>query len=119
MTNKICIIYSHHKLGDLIWQLPYIKAISMHHKIPVDLIVRKKTQAKEILKDIKHLNKINYNDFRKGIFYWVDVFKLKKIISNNQYTHVYILDKINKPAIATKFSNTKNIIGPGIKNQKK
>ena len=53
MTNKICIIYSHHKLGDLIWQLPYIKAISKHHKIPVDLIVREKTQAKEILKDIK------------------------------------------------------------------
>ena len=59
MTNKICIIYSHHKLGDLIWQLPYIKAISEHHKIHVDLIVRKKTQAKEILKDIKHLNETN------------------------------------------------------------
>ncbi len=119
MTNKICIIYSHHKLGDLIWQLPYIKAISKHHKIPVDLIVREKTQAKEILKDIGHINEISYNNFRKGIFYWVDVFKLKKIISNNKYTHVYILDKINKPAIAAKLSNIKNIIGPGIKKQKK
>ena len=119
MTNKICIIYSHHKLGDLIWQLPYIKAISEHHKIHVDLIVRKKTQAKEILKDIKHLNEINYNDFRKGFFYWIDVLKLKKIISGNKYTHIYILDKINKPAIAARLSNVKNIIGPGIKRQKK
>ena len=119
MTNKICIIYSHHKLGDLIWQLPYIKAISKHHEVPVDLIVREKTQAKEILKDIEHLNEINYNAFRKGIFYWIDVLKLKKIISNNDYTHVYILDKINKPAIAAKLSNIKNIIGPGIKRQKK
>ena len=119
MIKKICIIYSHHKLGDLIWQLPYIKAISKHHEKPVDLIVREKTQAKEILKDIGHLREINYNDFRKGIFYWIDVLKLKKIISDNRYTHVYILDKINKPAIAAKFSNVKNIIGPGIKRQKK
>ena len=119
MTDKICIVYSHHKLGDLIWQLPYIKAISEYHKTSVDLIVRKKTQAKEILKDISHLREINYNDFRKGIFYWIDVFKLKKIISSNEYTHVYILDKINKPAIAAKLSRVKNIIGPGIKKQKK
>ena len=119
MTNKICIIYSHHKLGDLIWQLPYIRAISIHHDEPIDLIVREKTQAKEILKDIKHLKKIYYNDFRKGFFYWLDVIKLKKIISSNEYTHVYILDKINKPAIAAKLSNVKNIIGPGIRRQKK
>ena len=26
--EKICIVYTHHKLGDLIWQLPIIKAIS-------------------------------------------------------------------------------------------
>ena len=119
MTNKICIIYSHHKLGDLIWQLPYIRAISENHRIHVDLIVRKKTQAKDILKDIEHLSQIHYNDFRKGLFYWIDVFKLKKIISDNNYTHIYILDKINKPAIAARLSNTKNIIGPGIKRQKK
>tara|TARA_B100000787_G_scaffold169150_1_gene159545 strand:- start:817 stop:1812 length:996 start_codon:yes stop_codon:yes gene_type:complete len=119
MIDNICIIYSHHKLGDLIWQLPYIKAISDHHDVPVDLIVRKKTQAKEILKDIRHLRQINYNDFRKGLFYFIDVLKLKKIISGNKYTHVYILDKINKPAIAAKLSNIKNIIGPGIKRQKK
>jgi heptosyltransferase-2 len=119
MINKICVVYSHHKLGDLIWQLPYIKAISEHHDIPVELIVREKTQAKEILKDTKYLQAIHYNNFRKGFFYWIDVLKLRKIFSNNRYTHVYILDKINKPAIAAKLANIKNIIGPGIKRQKK
>ena len=43
MSKKICIVYTHHKLGDLIWQLPYIKAISEHHNIKVDLILREKT----------------------------------------------------------------------------
>ena len=47
MIEKICITYSHHKLGDLIWQLPYIKAISNHHSKQIDLIVREKTQLKK------------------------------------------------------------------------
>ena len=119
MTENICIVYTHHKLGDLIWQLPYVKAISNHHNQKIDLVVRKKTQAKNILKDIKHINLINYNNFRKGIFYWIDVLKLIKIFLLNKYTHVYILDKVNKPAIAAKLSGVKNIIGPGIGNQKK
>ena len=119
MTENICVVYTHHKLGDLIWQLPYIKAISNHHKQNVDLIVREKTQAKNILKDLSHINLINYNNFRKGFFYWVDVYKLMKIYLKNKYSHVYILDKVNKPAVAAKICGIKNIVGPGIGNQKK
>ena len=119
MIEKICVVYSHHKLGDLIWQLPYIKAISEHHNKEIDLVVREKTQAKEILKDLNHIDTIHYNNFRKKFFYWIDVFKLKKVFSSEGYTHVYILDKINKPAVAAKLSGIKNIIGPGIKRQKK
>ena len=119
MNKKICIVYTHHKLGDLIWQLPYIKAISEHHDEKIDLIVREKTQALNILKDLKHINKVYYNEFRKGLAYWIDVFKLKKIFNLEKYDFVYILDKVNKPAIAAKFAGIKNIIGPGIGNQKK
>ena len=117
--KKICIVYTHHKLGDLIWQLPYIKAISQHHQTNIDLIVREKTQAQNILKDLKHINQIFYNDFRKGLFYWIDVFKLTKIFKSEKYDFVYILDKVNKPAIAAKFAKIQNIIGPGFKSQKK
>ena len=119
MNKKICIVYTHHKLGDLIWQLPYIKAISEHHSEKIDLIVRKKTQAQNILRDLNHINKIYYNDFRKGLAYWIDVFKLKKIFNLEKYDFVYILDKVNKPAIAAKLAGIKNIIAPGLKNQKK
>ena len=119
INKKICIVYTHHKLGDLIWQLPYIKAISEHHNQNVDLILREKTQAKNILKDLKHINNVNYNNFRKGIYYWIDIWKLIKIYKENNYTHLYLLDKVNKPAIAAKILGIKNIIGPGIGNQKK
>ena len=120
LTNKnICVVYTHHKLGDLIWQLPYIKAISEHHNCKVDLILRKKTQAQNILKDIDHIENIFYNEFRKGIYYWIDVVKLIKLFKSNNFSHVYILDKVNKPAIAAKLCGVPNIIGPGIGNQKK
>ena len=119
MKEKICIAYTHHKLGDLIWQLPYIKAISDHHNVSVDLVVRKKTQAQNILKDVNHIENIYYNDFRKGLAYWLDVFKLTKIFVKKKYNYVYILDKVNKPAIAAKFAGIKNIVGPGIGNQKR
>ena len=49
----------------------------------------------------------------------MDVFKLKKIFDLENYDFVYILDKVNKPAIAAKLSGVKNIIGPGLRNQKK
>ena len=119
MNKKICIVYTHHKLGDLIWQLPYIKAISEHHNEKIDLIVRKKTQADNILKDLNHINKVYYNEFRKGLLYWIDVFKLINIFKSEKYNFVYILDKVNKPAIAAKIAKIKNIIGPGLGNQKK
>ncbi|WP_435087427.1 glycosyltransferase family 9 protein [Candidatus Pelagibacter bacterium nBUS_29] len=118
-NKKICIVYTHHKLGDLVWQLPYIKAISDHHTQSVDLILREKTQAKNILQDLKYINNINYNNFRKSFYYWIDVWKLIKIFNQNKYSHLYILDKVNKPAIAAKLSGITNIIGPGIGNQKK
>ena len=89
MIEKICVVYSHHKLGDLIWQLPYMKAISEHHNKEIDLVVREKTQAKEILKDLNYINTIHYNNFRKKFFYWIDVFKLKKVFSSEGYTHVW------------------------------
>jgi ADP-heptose:LPS heptosyltransferase len=47
MNKKICVVYTHHKLGDLIWQLPYIKAISENHNQSVDLILRKKLKQKK------------------------------------------------------------------------
>ena len=76
MQNKICIVYSHSKVGDLIWQLPYIKAISKYHSEKITLIVREQTQAKKILQNLNYFEKIEYNSFRKGIYYWIDTVKL-------------------------------------------
>ena len=119
MNDKICVVYSHHKLGDLIWQLPYIKAISKHHNTKVDIIVRSKTQAKNILKDTSYINDIFYNDFKKSFYYWIEVAKIFFLLKKNKYSHAYFLDKINRPAIAAFFARIPNRIGLGIDKQKK
>ena len=68
MSDKVCIVYSHHKIGDLIWQLPYIKSICNHHKTKSTLVVRETTQAKELLADLDYLDNFFYNKFRKKSF---------------------------------------------------
>ena len=122
MTNEklnIAVVYSHHKLGDLIWQLPYIKSISDHYNSKVTLIVRPKTQAKDILKDEGYIDDFFYCKFRKKLWYFIEVFILYLFFRKKKFTHVFILDKISRPAIAAKLARVNNIIGPGIKSQKK
>ena len=119
MKNKICVVYSHHKIGDLIWQLPYIKSISEFHGSKITLITRETTQAKDILQDEPYIKDVYYNSFRKKLYYFIEIFLLYRFFKKNKFSHIYLLDKISRPAIAAKLSGIKNILGPGINNQKK
>tara|TARA_B100001287_G_scaffold186013_1_gene156968 strand:- start:657 stop:1652 length:996 start_codon:yes stop_codon:yes gene_type:complete len=119
MSLKIAVVYSHHKLGDLIWQLPYLKSISKNFNLPITLITRPKTQAKDILKDNNCIREVFYCEFRKKLWYFVEIFNLYRFFKKEKFSHLFILDKISRPAIAAKLAGIKNIIGPGIKNQKK
>ena len=71
MSLKIAVVYSHHKLGDLIWQLPYIKSISKNFNLPVTLITRPKTQAKDILKDNDYINEVFYFHCEIYSLFWI------------------------------------------------
>lgn len=121
MENKkeIAVVYSHHKLGDLLWQLPYIKAISDHFKTQITLVVRPKTQASSILRDLGYIKKIFYCQFRKKIWYFVEIFYLYNFFKKNKFSHVFLLDKISRPAIAAKLAGVKNVVGQGLGGQKK
>jgi len=74
--NKICIAYTHGKLGDLVWQLPYIKAISDFHNQKITLVVRPTTHAKILYKDLNYIDEIIYNTFKKKIYYLIEIIKL-------------------------------------------
>lgn len=116
---KVCVAYSSHKIGDLIWQLPYFKAISSHHKTKITILVSSNVQAKELLKNNNYIEEVITNKFRKGIYYILDIFFIYKIFLQKKFDYIYILEKINRPAIAAYFARIKNIVGFGIGNQKK
>ena len=117
--KKICVVFSHHKLGDLIWQLPYIKAISDHFKEKIYLVVREKTQAKEILKDCDFIKQVKYNNFRKKFYYFYEIYKLYRYFKSEKFSDVFFLDKVNRGPVAAKFAGVSNRIGLGYRNQKK
>ena len=116
---NICVIYSSPKLGDLIWHLPFIKIISEKYNEKIILIARSSTEAKELLKNEPYLKRVIYNEFKKDfVNYWREVFYLRKILNKNNIQDLWILDKINRPAIAGFISNVKNVFGYGVGLQK-
>jgi ADP-heptose:LPS heptosyltransferase len=62
--DKVVVIYSHHKIGDLIWQLPFIRSLSLHHGKKIILITQETTQAAELYSDCDFIEEVIYNQFR-------------------------------------------------------
>ena len=92
------------------WNIHYPGTDGKFGKTNIDLVVREKTQAQNILKDLKHINQIFYNDFRKGLFYWVDVFELIKVyllLLNVIFIKCFLKKKKKKSNIILKFKNLK------------
>ena len=55
---KVLVIQNRMGIGDLIIFLPYIFYISKELNIPVNLLVKESTKAKELLKDSPYIDEI-------------------------------------------------------------
>ena len=115
---KICVFYTSPKLGDIILQLPFIKAISDHYKTKVIVCVNKYINIKDILVKQEYISSVIENPFRKGKFYLKDFLNLYKEIKKEKINFAYILDKTKAPAIVCKLAKIDKIFGFGIGSQK-
>ena len=77
----ICVIYTSPKLGDLILQLPFIKAIAEKYNTKVTLCINKHINIKDILSKQDYIDFIFENPFRRGIYFFPDIFRLVKNLS--------------------------------------
>ena len=75
---NICIFYTSPKLGDIILQLPFIKAISDHYKTKIILCMNSHIKIKSILENQEYISSIIENPFRKGSFFLQDILELKR-----------------------------------------
>ena len=115
---KICIFYTSPKLGDIILQLPFIKAISDNYKTKVTICINKNINIKKILEDQSYIDMVIENPFRRGKFFILDIMHLTKELNNKNFSSAFILEKTKGPAIACRLANISNIYGFGIGSQK-
>ena len=115
---KICIFYSSPKLGDLILQLPFIKAIADNFKTKITICINKKIGIKSILEKQIYIEAVIESYFRKGKYFVPDVFNLTKELRKNNFTHGYILEKTKGAAIASYLARVNKVYAFGIGTQK-
>ena len=114
----ICVIYSSPKLGDIILQLPFLKAISDKYNKKIIVCINKHISIKEILEQQDYIECVIENAFRKGRFFFHDVLKLANNLKKKRITKVFIFEKTKGTAIAAKLSGAQEIYGFGIGSQK-
>lgn len=117
--KKICIVQSNSKLGDVIWHLPFVKAISDYHNAKVTLCIQSTINIKDSLEELDHIDEVILNFFRKGVMYYFDIFSFYQDLKKRKFDYIYMLEKNSRPAIAARLAGIKNIIGFGIGKQKK
>lgn len=115
---KICIFYSSPKLGDLVLQLPFFRAIATHYKTKVSICINQHISIKKILEKQDYIDSVIENPFRRGKFFLIDVFSLVKKLRDINFNYAFIFEKTKGPALACRISGIKKIFGFGIGSQK-
>ena len=114
---KICIFYSSPKLGDLILQLPFFKAVAKYYKTKVSICINQHISITKILEKQDYIEEVIENPFRRGRFFFKDIFRLVKQLKNKNFNYAFILEKTKGPALACNFVGIKKIYGFGIGSQ--
>ena len=114
---KICIFYSSPKLGDLILQLPFFKAVAKYYKTKVSICINQHISITKILEEQDYIEEVIENPFRRGRFFFKDIFRLVKQLKNKNFHYAFILEKTKGPALACNFIGIKKIYGFGIGSQ--
>ena len=115
---SICVIYSSPKLGDIILQLPFLKAISKKYEQKIIICINKHISIKHILESQDYIDCVIESSFRKGILFVYDIFKLSINLKQKKIKIAFILEKTKGPAIAANIAGVKKIYGFGIGTQK-
>ncbi len=113
LTMKILAIQNRMGIGDTVIFLPYIRAISNKFGVPVSLLVKENSKAKEFLNqtnyvdEIIHLerdNKINQkHDGFKGFF------KLASDLKKNNFDKVFIFNSSLRYNLISRYAGIKEI----------
>ncbi len=110
---KVLVIQPKIGMGDMIIYLPYIHAISKHYKIPVSILVKDNSRARDLLNDDDHIDEILSLDRTKEKLGTHDgisgFFQLIKKIKSKKYDKVFIFHSSVRYFLISKLSGIKHI----------
>lgn len=116
--ENIAVIYSAPKIGDVIWQLPYVKAISNFRKKKIFLYIHKSINLKEELELLKYIYQVKFSGFNRGKKFLKDMLDLKNSFKKNSISEIYLLEKTKCAVMAAFLAGVKKRISYGIGLQK-
>ena len=119
-TGKTAIISIYPGIGDIVWHLPYFRAIAKKaEKKKIHLFTKKTTLAKEILKYENSINKVSYlNETRKFFNTIYNFPKIVKVLKKEKFKTIWIFHRSPRYAIIARLAKIKNIYGFGLGTQK-
>ena len=119
-TGKTAVISIYPGIGDIVWHLPFFRAIAENSEgKKIFLFTRKTTLAKEILKYEKAISKVDYLSETREFFNTIKNFpKIIKTLKKKKFDTVWIFHRSPRYAIISRLANIKNIYGFGLGVQK-
>jgi len=120
MPSTIAVIQVKPGIGDVIWHLPFIRAIAAQSPGGAVMFLAPPTSgAKELLAAEQSISETIYfehggSEFKRG----VNLIKLTALLRRHRFHAVWILDRTLRPALAAALAGTPQRIGLGLGAQK-
>jgi heptosyltransferase-2 len=120
MPSSIAVIQVKPGIGDVIWHVPFIRAIAAHSPGgTVTFLAPPSSGAKELLAAEPGVAETIYfehagSELRRG----VNLIKLAGLLRRNRFRAIWILDRTIRPALAATLAGTPERIGLGLGSQK-
>src|SRR6516165_7511041 len=121
LSSRTAVIQAKRGIGDVIWHLPFVRAIaSMSPGGQVTFMAPPTSRAKDLLAAEPTVLQTIYfehagSELRRGI----NLIRLARVLRQNRFRTVWILDRTLRPAIAAKLAGIPERIGLGLGSQSK
>ena len=121
MMHPVVVYVPHPGVGDLMWHLPFIRALAKHRSDnAITLLTRRTTHAKSLLANDPNIYKVEYVPYVNGpLRHLRELFLTLGILRRLQPRSLWILDKISRPAIAARILGMRDVFGFGLGSQRR
>lgn len=121
MNRPVAIYLPHPGVGDLMWHLPFVRALATHRSDgAITLLTRKTTHAQRLLAAEPMVAEVEYVPYLSGgARHPRELFATLRILRRLQPRALWILDKISRPAIAARMLGIGDVFGFGLGSQRR